>query len=55
MLRIDLIASLFAIVRQKQASIIPKSMRNSNCVGILSDQGEAKTASNLTKYTIHPV
>ena len=26
--------------------------KDSNCVGILSDQGEADTASNLSVYTI---
>ena len=26
--------------------------KGSNCVGILSDQGEAVTASNLSEYTI---
>ena len=25
---------------------------DSNCVGILSDQGEAATASNLSEYTM---
>ena len=26
--------------------------KDSNCVGILSDQGEAATASNLSEYAI---
>ena len=26
--------------------------KDSNCVGILSDQGEAATASNLSEYTV---
>ena len=26
--------------------------KDSNCIGILSNQGEAETASNLSEYTI---
>ena len=26
--------------------------KDSNCIGILSDQGEAATASNVSEYTI---
>ena len=29
--------------------------KDSNCVGMLSDQGEAATASNLSEYTISTV
>ena len=29
--------------------------KDSNCVGIIFDQGEAATASNLSEYTIHLV
>ena len=59
MLRIGLIASLFVLFEQSQTSIIPKAWeinavmkrKDSNCVGILSDQGEAATESNLSEYT----
>ena len=27
--------------------------KDSNCVGIISDQGETATASNLSEYTTH--
>ena len=30
-------------------------IKDSNCVGIISDQGEAATASNLNEYTIKSV
>ena len=60
MLRIGLIASLFVIFGQSQASIILKAWEinavmkrtDSNCVGILSDQKEAATVSNFREYTI---
>ena len=60
MLRMGLIASLFALfgkVRQvssKKACEINAIMKrkDSNCVGILFDHGEAETASNLIEYTI---
>ena len=53
MLHIGLIASLFVISGQSQASIILKAWeinavmkrKDTNCVGILSDQGEAAIAS----------
>ena len=57
---IGLIASLFVLFGQSRASIILKKWevnavtkrKDSNCVGIISDQGEAATASNLSEYTI---
>ena len=60
MLRISLIASLFAIFGQSEASIIPKvckinkllKRKDNNCVGISSDQGEAETASNHSEYIV---
>ena len=60
MLRIGLIASLFALFGQGQVSIILKAWeinavlkrKDSNCIGILFDQGEGATASNLSEYTI---
>ena len=60
MLRVSLIASLLARYGRSQASIIIKACeinavmkrKNSNCVGTLSDQMEAATASNLSEYTI---
>ena len=60
MLRIGFIVLLFALFGQSQANIILKTFeisavmkrKNSNCVGILSNQGEAATASNLSEYTI---
>ena len=46
---------------QSQASIVLKSckinavmeIKDSNCIGILSNQEEAATASNLSEHTIH--
>ena len=63
MLRVGLIALLFVLLGQSQASIIPKAWeinavmkrKGSNCVGILSDQGEAAIALNLSEYTITPL
>ena len=57
MLRTGLIALLFALFGQSHASIILKSEGNyavmkrkgSNRFGILSDQGGAVTASNLSE------
>ena len=48
------------LFEQSQASIILKSMgtnavvkrKDSNCVGIVSYQGEVATVSNLSEYTI---
>ena len=47
------------LIGQSRASIILKRVGNavmkikdSNCVGILFDQGEAATASDLSEYTI---
>ena len=61
MLRTGLIASLFVLLGQSQANIILKvceinavlKIKDSNYVGILFDQGEAATASNLSEYTTH--
>ena len=59
MLGINLIASLFVLFGQSQGSFLLKGEReinavmkkkDSNCVGILSDHGEAATASNLSEY-----
>ena len=57
MLRIGLIASLFVLFGQGQASILKAweinavmKRKDSNCVSILSDQGEAATASNLNEF-----
>ena len=53
MLRIAIIASLFVLLGQSQASIILMEINavtkrnDSNCTGILSVQREAATASNL--------
>ena len=55
MLRISLIASLFVFFGESQASIIIKAWeinavmkrKDNNCVGILSDQEKAATASNI--------
>ena len=60
MLRIGFIALLFALFGQSQANIIRKTFeisavlkrKDSDCVGILSNQEEAATASNLSEYTI---
>ena len=59
MIRTGLTASVFAHYGQSQASILKTCVINavrkrkySNCVGILSDQGEAATISNLTECTI---
>ena len=54
--RIGLIATLFILLGQSQASISLKTweinaLTDSNCVGILSDQGEAAAASNLSECT----
>ena len=32
--------------------VCPFWVKSGNCVGILSDQGEAATASNVSEYTI---
>ena len=56
MLRISLIASLFVLFGQSQAKAweinAVMKRKNSNCFGILSDQWEAATASNLSGCTI---
>ena len=60
MFQISLIAPLFVLLGQCQAGIILKKTweinavtktNDRNCAGILSDQGEAATASNLSEYT----
>ena len=58
MFQIRLIASLFVLSGQSEASIILKrweihsvtKTNDSNCAVILSDQGKAATASNLSEY-----
>ena len=60
MLETGLITSLFAIFGAKSGryyskkcgNLIVLKRKDSNCIGILSDQGRAATASNLSKYTI---
>ena len=52
-----LIACLFWAVRHvvfyKAWEMFAIGRKDSNCVGILSDQGKAATASNLSEYTVH--
>ena len=61
MLRIGLIASLFAFYGQSQGKYYSKmraklmqfmKRMNSNCAGILPDEGKADTASNLNEQTL---
>ena len=61
-LRIGLIVLLFVLLSKVRQVAFQKTWENnavmntkdSNCVGILSDKGEAATASNLSEYTISP-
>ena len=61
MLQIDLIASLFVLFGQSHAGINLKACeinavmkrKDSNCVGILSDQGKAATASNKLRLGLN--
>ena len=62
MLQIGLIVSLFAFFGQSHAGINLKACeinavmkrKDSNCVGILSDQGKAATASNQLRLGLTP-